>query len=298
MARQGKNIIRLSKSIEEIPTLPVISREVLELLDDPETNFIRLSGVIEQDQALAVKVLKVANSSFYGTLNRVSSIEHALAVLGLAELKAILLAFSIHNFFDSERSPAFDRTRFWKHSIICSQIAKYLEQYFHLQSDGSIFLSGLVHDMGKVVLDQFFHDEFLTIIDLIAAKGESFSAAEKEVIGATHYQIAAKVLQQWNFPHKVIFQVFYHHAPWYDRNYLSGSIIIFLANYFTKCLGYTCHEHEKQVDITHFVRSGAMDYVVKNGFDLDEKTIDHMLLQIKEYIDAEQGNMLRLFEQG
>ena len=217
----GKNIERFIKRVEEIPTLPIVSQKILPLLGDENVSLKKIAELIERDQALAVKILKVANSAFYATLSRVSSIDHALVILGLSEVRAILLGFSIHNFFTNSKSNGFDRTRFWKHSIICSQVAKYLARYFKIQADDSLFLAGLIHDMGKVVFDQYFHEEFLEIIDYVSTKHESFSKAEKETLGITHYQVAAKLLQQWKFPEKVVMHVFFHHAPWHDKNYVS-----------------------------------------------------------------------------
>jgi putative nucleotidyltransferase with HDIG domain len=267
------------------------------VLEDKNVSIKKLSELIEKDQALAVRILKVANSAFYATLSKVSSIDHALVILGLQEVKGILLAFSIHNFFSQTQFNGFGREDFWKHSMICAQIAKYLAQNFSVQKDETLFLSGLIHDMGKIVFDQYLHEEFLKIIDYVSTNNTGFSKAEKEILGITHYQVAAKLLQKWNFPEKVIMQVFYHHAPWHDKNYVSGSIIIYLSNLFTKLVGYPCHPSEKQVDLVQFAHSKVMDFIVQNGFDLDYDTIERMANQIREFISLEAQNALSLFEE-
>ncbi|MBW1730727.1 MAG: HDOD domain-containing protein [Deltaproteobacteria bacterium] len=287
---------KLVKRIEEIPTLPIVSEKVFLLSSDENVSLPKIASLIEKDQALAIKILKVANSAFYGTLSKVSTIDHALVILGIEEVKSILLAFSIHNFFAEHRDGHFDRTRFWKHSVVCSQIAKYLARYFNIMQDDTLFLSGLIHDMGKVVFDQYFHDDFLKVIDYISTKNGNFSRAEKDILGITHYQVAAKLLQQWNFPEKVTMEVFYHHAPWHDRNYLTGSIIIYLANIFTKLAGFPCLESEKKITIAEFAESKAMGFIVKSGFDLDKPTMEKLLHQIREFLAEERDNMLQFFE--
>lgn len=292
-----KNIERLIQAIEQIPTLPIVSQQVMLVLEDKNVSIKKLSELIEKDQALAVKILKVANSAFYATLSKVSSIDHALVILGLQEVKGILMAFSIHNFFSQTQFNGFDRERFWKHSMICSQIAKYLEQHFRVQKDETLFLAGLIHDMGKIVFDQYFHEEFLEIIDYVSTNNTGFSKAEKEILGITHYQVAAKLLQKWNFPEKLIMHVFYHHAPWHDENYVSGSIIIYLSNLFTKLVGYPCHPSERKVDLIQFAHSKVMDFIVQNGFDLDYDKIERMANQIREFISLEAQNALSLFEE-
>jgi len=109
-----------------------------------------------------------------------------------------------------------------------------------------------------------------TIIKLKNWKIRLFlSNAEKEILGTTHYQITAKLLKQWKFPTKVIMQVLYYHAPWYNKKYETNSIILYLANILTKLSGYSCHKDEKQININEFANSPEIDFAIKSGFDLD-----------------------------
>jgi putative nucleotidyltransferase with HDIG domain len=294
---QNKNLEQYTREIERIPTIPVISKEVLTLLSDEDVSIKKLAQVIEKDQAMTVRILRIANSAFYGTLSRVSSIDHALVILGIAEIKSILMAFSIRDFFRNAKGNSFDRNRFWKHAVICSQVAKYLARYFKIPSDETLFLSGLIHDMGKVVFDQYFHEEFVKIVAFINENHVTFSEAEKQVIGVTHYQVAAKLLQQWQFPQKVVMQVFYHHAPWHDTGESIGSIIVYLANLLTKMAGYTCLEEEKKMELSQFASSKAMRFIVKSGFDLDASSLEKLVLQIQDFITTERDSVLSIFKE-
>lgn len=292
----AKSIDTLIQKVDQIPTLPIVSNQIMGLLSDEDVSIKKVAGLIEKDQALAVKILKIANSAFYGTLSKVSTIDHALVILGIGEVRGILLAFSIRNFFSDNTGDGFDRTRFWKHSIICSQVAKYLARHFRIQKDDTLFLSGLIHDMGKVVFDQYFHDEFLQIIDYVESNNENFSKAEKEILGITHYQVAAELLKRWKFPERVLMNVFYHHAPWQDKNYVAGSIVIYLANMLTKFGGYPCLASEKKVEIEQFAHSKAMDFIVQSGFDLDHETIEKMIHQIRDFISVEGQSIFSFLE--
>jgi putative nucleotidyltransferase with HDIG domain len=291
----NNNLDRYTREIERIPTIPVISKEILTLLSDEDVSIKKLAQVIEKDQSMTVKILKMANSAFYGTLSRVSSIDHALVILGISEIKSILMAFSIRDFFRNAKGNSFDRNRFWKHAVICSQVAKYLARYFKIPSDDTLFLTGLIHDMGKVVFDQYFHEEFVNIVHFVNENHTTFSEAEKRVVGVTHYQVAAKLLQQWQFPQKVVMQVFYHHAPWHDKDDTVGSIIVYLANLLTKMAGYTCLVGEKKIDLSQFASSKAMRFVVKSGFDLDSSSLEKLIHQIQEFITMERDNALSIF---
>lgn len=296
MSDNKRQIDKLVDQIESLPTLPVISQKIMEIAGKEDSTIQDMAFIIEKDQALATKVLKIANSSFYGFLSRISSLEHALALLGDNEVKAIVLGASVYNFFSNGKESVIDRGRFWKHAIICSQVAKYLATHFEVRNNDALFLSGLIHDMGKVVLDQYFHDEFVQIVDYIASEHTSFSKAEKKIIGTTHYQIGAKLLKQWKFPKHVIMQVFYHHAPWYDKNDPIQSIIIYLANIFTKASGYNCHPEEKSLDLKKLAESPEISFVVKSGFDLDYEGMKKLITNIQEYILNENDNVMRLFD--
>ena len=292
-----KNLDSFTQNIEQIPTLPIVSKKIMSLLSDEDISLKKIADLIENDQSMTIKILKVANSAFYGTLNKVSSIDNALVILGIEEVRSILMTSSIYNFFSANENDGFDRSQFWKHSIIASQVARYLARHFNIGKDDTLFLSGLIHDMGKAVLDQYFHEEFLQIIEYVSSNNESFSKGEKEILGITHYQVAAKLLQQWKFPEKVIMQVFYHHAPWHDKNYVSGSIITYLANIFTKLAGYPCLSSEKRIEISIFANSKVLDFINKSGFDLDVESIEKIINQIKELISMEAQNVLSFFDE-
>ncbi|MFC1862816.1 HDOD domain-containing protein [Thermodesulfobacteriota bacterium] len=287
---------KLAQNIEQIPTLPVISQKIMRVMENEDSTIKDIAKIIENDQSLTLKLLKIANSAFYGSLGKVSSLDNALVKLGMNEVKSIVLGVSIRNFFSDTSDGTFDRERFWRHSIICSQVAKFLGSYFKITNDDSLFLSGLIHDMGKVVLDEYFHEDFLEIIDYVDSTGSTFSEAEKSIIGTTHYQIAAKILKQWEFPDEVIMQVLYHHAPWCDANFEDSSIAIYLSNILTKLAGYSCHPNEKQIDPIEFSGSSEADFIIKNGFDLEPEVIENLIKHIQEFVMEEADNVLKLFD--
>jgi len=296
MNKTKRNMDKLIEKIERIPTIPIIFQRIMEISEDEKAPFKDFVGIIEKDQALAAKILRVANSAFYGFLSRVSSLEHALVILGINEIKSIVLGCSVYNFFSRGQTGAFDRTRFWKHAIICSQVAKLLGTHFNTRNGDSVFLAGLIHDIGKVVLDQYLHEEFLQIIEYISLTKTTFSKAEKKILGTTHYQIAAKLLKQWRFPDEVITPILYHHAPWHDKNYGTNSIIIYLANVLTKLAGHSCHPEEKQIDLHEFANSSGVHFIIKSGFDLDYEITKKLICDIQEFILVEADNVMRLFE--
>ncbi len=271
-------------TIEQIPTLPDTSAEILALIDDDNTSIETISQFVEQDQALALQILKYANSPFFGTIRKVSSVKHAIVVIGLGEVKSMLLAFTIQQFFATSSKDEKNRKKFWKHSLVCSHVANYLARSFQYKKDSTIFISALIHDLGKIIVDQYLHDDFIAVVDQIETNHTTFNEAEKAVLGLTHFQIGAKLLQQWNFPPQVISQVYHHHAPWLDKNYRQGSTIIYLANILTKMAGYPCLDTEKELSLEQFIKSKAMRLIRESGLQLNDETMKQFLKNIKELL--------------
>jgi putative nucleotidyltransferase with HDIG domain len=294
MAKQ--NMDNLIQKIEQIPTIPIVSQKVMEISGDDQAPLKDFVAIIEKDQALASKILRVANSAFYGFSSRVNSLEHAFVILGINEVKSIAFGCSLYNFFSHSENDTFDRTRFWKHAIICSQVAKLLGTHFNTRNGDSLFLAGLIHDIGKLVLDQYFHREFVQILEYLSLTRTTFSKAEKKILGTTHYQIAAKLLKQWRFPEEVIAQILYHHGPWHDKNHRTNSTIIYLANVLTKLAGHPCHPEEKQIDVHEFANSSEADFITKTGLDVGYERIKRLIDNIQEYILMEDDNVMRLFD--
>ncbi len=290
-----KKVEKIVATIEQIPTLPIISDHIQTLFKDDDVSVKQLESIIEKDPPLAAKLIKLVNSSFYGLLNKIGSIEHALVILGFREVRNVVLGFTIQSHFNNIKG-SFDPKRFWKHSVVCSQIAKYLGKHYNTVDDGTFFLSGLIHDIGKLVIDQYFPEEFSQITDVISSENITFSKAEKEVLGVTHYQVGAKLLQQWQFPRKVTMQVFYHHAPWHDKNYSSGSIIIYLSNLLAKIVGYPSLDDEQKITPDDILKPSVCDFINKNGFELDRDSFDTLLISINEFIAAEENNVLNIFD--
>ena len=290
-----ENMDRLIQGIEKIPTIPVVGQKVMEVAGSEDALFKDLVHIIEKDQALASTILRIANSSFYGFLSRVTSLGHALVVLGIDEVRSIALGFAVHNFFTGGDNETFDRERFWTHAVICSQVSRFLGKRLNIKNDGSFFLSGLIHDIGKIVFDQYFHDEFVQIVEHVSMGRTSFTKAEKEIVGTTHCAIAGQLLTQWSFPRDVVAQITHHHNPWHEKDNGAGASIIYLADVLTKLAGYPSHPDEKEVDLTEFVNSSEFGFIRSKGFGLNYEKMRELIGEIQELVVIEADNVMRLF---
>ncbi len=212
------NIISNLYKIKELPTLPEVVLKVQELLNSEDSNATRLSNVIQKDPALTSTILKIANSAFYSTSSkRIISIARAITRIGFNEVSRISMSISIIQQF-SKTQGIINYKTFWHHSLtaanMTSVIADMMETRLSEEERQNLFLSGLLHDIGIIIYDQFFHEEFAKIIDLALIKGESYLNAEKAISpNETHAFIGGVLLEIWRLGLPVISAVRYHHIP-------------------------------------------------------------------------------------
>ncbi|MFC1557695.1 HDOD domain-containing protein [candidate division KSB1 bacterium] len=197
-----------------LPALPTIIAKMIELIDDPRTSASSLSKLISTDQVLTAKILKLANSAFYGFPRRISTINLAIVILGFDTLKDLGLSVSIIDRFKNRKGDdSFDMSRFWEHSIACGVIGKLLARKLNYRITGEVFVAGILHDIGKLVLNQYFPKEFSAITERVNTKNESFRQAEIEVLGIGHALIGSWLGEKWNLPEQLVEAIGLHHMP-------------------------------------------------------------------------------------
>ena len=201
------------QTIIQLPTLPTIAREVVEMLENPKTSAAKLCKVIESDQGLTAKVLKIANSAFYGFPKQIATVDFAIIVLGFDALKEIVISISLVTALQKKSDVAFDAQGFWDHSIFSGVIARRLARDLGYRVSGEVFVGGLLHDMGISVLHQHFTNEYKEIITIAEETDLTFVEAEKQVLGITHAEVGGWLAERWNFPNHLVEAISMHHKP-------------------------------------------------------------------------------------
>lgn len=205
------NVNYIIEKVNKLPTLPTVANKITRLIKDPTCTARKVSEVIDKDQSLTCRVLRLVNSAFYALTTEVINVRHAVALLGFRTISQLAISISVFDVFKGGYGKEFDREGFWLHSIGCAVISQMLAekiQYSHIDES---FSAGLMHDIGKVVLDHYFHEELLKIIELTWRKGLSFVEAEQEVIGLNHTEIGSRVMRNWNIPLPIVAGVRHHH---------------------------------------------------------------------------------------
>jgi len=206
-------ILKKLNRIDELPTLPTIALEVNKMLQDYETSISRLTRLIEKDQSISSKILKLSNSTFYGSGRKINNIPNAAVLIGFNTIRNIVVSISVINAFASPKNLAgFDISDFWKHSVAVAMVSKRLgEQQDYPQPD-DCFLAGLLHDVGKLVLSQYFQDHFRKIWTTADSLNISFYEAEKNEMPIDHADIGGYLAKSWQLPAELVDTIQHHHT--------------------------------------------------------------------------------------
>ncbi|MBU0520594.1 HDOD domain-containing protein [bacterium] len=200
------------QSISDLPTLPSVFLKLMRLMRDPNLQIKDISKVVESDPAISMKVLRLVNSSFYGLSRSIDSVHQAVVLLGSSNLKNIVISISIFkSLSDVDKEGGFDRAAFWLHSIGCGTAARYLEKRLGLGSQEEAFIGGITHDIGKVILDKYFNDEFYAALKFSSENKVSIYRAEMELLGTSHAEVGAHIAGQWQLPQKFVDIIAQHH---------------------------------------------------------------------------------------
>lgn len=219
------------KTSKNLPSLPHILLKLIEVCNREDSNIKDISQIISKDASLTAKVMKMINSAYYGLPVRVTDIDHALAFLGMDAIKNISICASVNQAFSHAKNDSlFDLKVFWKHSLMCAALAKLIAQKTLYPSPDTAFLSGLLHDIGKLVIWVNFPQEYAEILKSSKNQPDLILAGEARH-GATHCEVGAWLINRWNLQSFIADALLYHHES-VDRIHDALPLvkIIYIAN--------------------------------------------------------------------
>lgn len=226
------------KKVKELATLPLVANNVIQLTQSPKSSALEVGEAISQDAALASKVLRIANSAFYGFPREITTIHLSIVVLGFANIRNIVLTASISDMMSGKvKNRYFDREAFWKHSIACAITSKLLAKRLGFKNDEEVFLWGLLHDLGKIILDSHFRKEFTEVVHLVKKENILIRDAEKRVLGFDHAEVGGIVCERWNLPPALIKCIKLHHTPTLANESIRMVSIVHVADILCRALG-------------------------------------------------------------
>lgn len=201
----------LIASNRNLPSLPEVVLELHAILDDEMAGEAQVARVIERDPALASRMLKVANSAFFTRdAHGVRSVMAAVTRLGLRQVHAMSLAVSVVRAFSGR---GMDHRRFWRHSLGVAMAADALARRTGGTDPKDAYVAGLLHDVGLLVLDQFFAERFERVVGIVRTSGTPLWRVEEDLLGLDHGEIGGLLLSRWSLPQDIAEAVANHHHP-------------------------------------------------------------------------------------
>lgn len=233
-----KDIQQIIKGIDKLPTLPLIVTKLTELVKNPNTSAADIQNIIAKDQALSARVLKLVNSAFYGFSERISSISHAIVILGFNTIKNVALTASVFEMFGKmDEGSEFDKEGFWVHSIAVAGVSKTIASHLRLTTGEDIFIAGLLHDIGKIILDQFAHDDYVKVIQAVNERNILIMDAEMDVLDISHSQVGIHLATQWKLPPALVQMVGLHHKPELASDLAKATFCVHFADILVRAMG-------------------------------------------------------------
>jgi len=210
---QINKIEEILKGFDKLPTLPGIAMKILELVRDEDTNLKEIADVLSTDPPLSAQVLKLINSPFYGVRTQVTSVPHAVSLLGLNTVKNLALSFSLLRDYPKGNKEDFDYTNFWKQSLIGAVSCKLIaEKVIPAFSEDAFFL-GLIHNIGILALIQCMPEQYSLVVKEKGWTLCSYHEAENQILGFNHMEVGEYLIRTWGLPETFFTPVGYHHNP-------------------------------------------------------------------------------------
>jgi putative nucleotidyltransferase with HDIG domain len=220
------------QQITQLPTIPVIAQEILRLTHNEHTALDKLDNIIENDPSITAKILSVANSAFFGYKTTTQTIHDAILRIGFNNVRDVALGVSLMTVFEERegRVGAFDYQRIYNHSVTVGAVGQLITKDLKMKFTEEIFMNGILHDLGYLVLNKYFPDKYMQVLGLFE-KGKNLLESEKEVFDFTHAEIGSWLAEKWGLPEGVLETILYHHNPSSAKKNLKRIAVIHIADY-------------------------------------------------------------------
>jgi putative nucleotidyltransferase with HDIG domain len=216
----------------ELPYDPGLLRELFDTTrDDSLAPLSAVAGVVNKAQGLATRVLSLANSAYYGLQSEVTSVQRAVAVLGMAEIRALVLALGVSRMIDRSRLPAgFDLREYWIHQLSVAAGCRLLARRLPGCDAETCYTAGLLHDLGKLLIAAYRPDDWAAIRQMARDENLMDSEAEELRLGLDHGVVGARLLSFWDLPMALTEPINWHHAPHLAGEHERAALVVHVAD--------------------------------------------------------------------
>ncbi|MCP5051070.1 MAG: HDOD domain-containing protein [bacterium] len=284
-----KRLMQLFSGNKQLPALPVIFSQLNQMLDNPFTSNKKISTLMMKDQSMVAKILKLSNSAMYSKRQEISNLANAITFLGTALLRNLVLQISMVRLFDLEDDeiPDFSINTFWEHSLGTAYFTQLVTEKLNLPQNDDYYLGGLLHDIGKLCLYQFYPDDFKTVIKKQISDDLIDYEAEEAVLGVTHQEIGTFLAEKWKFKSEIVNAIRDHHKSLSSISLLAA--VVRISNLFTKAAGL-CFPWDKRV----FEIPGDPAWAILSNYTKGPVDVERMTFEITDEIGKVKDSVKEL----
>jgi HD-like signal output (HDOD) protein len=256
--------IKLSRS-ENLPVLSQVAQAVIKLADDPNASPKALERLMERDASISAKILKVANSSYYGS-NQVASVGRAISVLGLNTVKSLVTSIAYQQVLTGKPlAPSFDKVALWRHSLATATAARILGKLKLPLKAEELYSAGMMHDVGLMVMERFAPEELEQCLKTAIEERAPLHEVERRILGFDHAEVGGLLADCWSLTPTVRNAILYHHNPIMDETSHETTALVSAANTLAHQCGFS---------ILPEIRLGEFDPVAQSILDLPEDQLE------------------------
>lgn len=265
----------------DLPTIPVVAIKVMQLVESDTATAEELGKVVASDPAVAARVLKISNSSFYGCQRQIHTLSSAIVILGFSTLRSLVVAASVKQVY---KPYGLTEKMLWEHSFAAGLAAKIIAASTRLCNEEEAFLSGLFHDIGKIIMNTLDRDKFQEVMQRCYNEGITFEEAEGSIYPFCHDEVGAYVIRKWNFPEMLTATILQHHkldfTPADDPVLVNLTAVTSLADQFCQILGIGMRAPREGINLA--------DSKAARLLRLQRERLDQLLLQFSDAFEADR----------
>jgi len=276
-----RHLKKVTEEMVALPTLPPVASRLLEAIADPEAcSSEEIGSVIALDPALTARTLKLANSDFYGFPRKVGSVDLAVVVLGPNTIRDLVLSAAVFQSLD----PSWRELEgLWNHSLACGVAARALADRCRYRLHGEAFATGMLHDVGKVVLRQSFPERFEAAVAMVRHQGATMFEAERGLLGSDHAEVGGWLAERWGLPADMVEAIAFHHEP--EQASLNPELtsLVHVADALSARTGHPWPEEAPETEISEF----AWEHV-EQGRAKREALLEDLVPSVRRAVSREQ----------
>jgi putative nucleotidyltransferase with HDIG domain len=270
-----------------VPPIPLVAKKVMELINDPNSSATIVRKAVSTDQALAARVIRMANSAFYSPREVVNDLGKAVMVLGFQTIKEIVVGASLKGIY---KSMGLVQKMFWEHSVAVAVGARIVSERQRVAAPGGTLLAGLLHDIGKVIMLENDGERYQEVVEHVYNERVSFTDAEDHIFGFNHTQVGVLLVRKWNFSPELGKVVQFHHRD--DFSDIQPpevgklTAVVGLANMVARRLGLGYRQPDESLDLAALPAAAALRI---NPQDLDRAACDKLTSDIQAAFETEKS---------